>query len=179
MTIRDVLYTFWKKNELFSCGVKPLFTYPLFLTNARFISIGNKFRTKRGCRIEVITSSETNHPIIQIGNNVSINWYCHIGASNRIIIGDNVLIGSNVLITDHSHGAITSEAIRDIPSERAIYSKGSVVIENNVWIGEGVAIMPGVRIGENSIVGANAVVTKSIPKNCVAAGNPAKVLKIL
>lgn len=177
--VRDFLYTSWRKNELIYCGLKPLFTYPLFLTNAKYISVGDNFRVKRGGRLEVINPLGSYLPIIRIGNNVSINWYCHIGASNEIVIGNNVLIGSNVLITDHSHGEITSDAIQDAPSNRAIYSKGKVIIEDNVWIGEGVAIMPGVRIGANSIVGANAVVTRSIPPNSVVAGNPAKVLKML
>ena len=48
-----------------------------------------------------------------------------------------------------------------------------------MWICDGVCVMPGVTIGENSIIGANAVVTKDIPENCVAAGNPAKVVRYL
>ncbi|MNY78908.1 Galactoside O-acetyltransferase [compost metagenome] len=63
------------------------------------------------------------------------------------------------------------------PAKRRLYSKGPVIIEDNVWLGEGVVVLPGVTIGENSIVGANAVVTKSIPKNCVAGGNPARIIR--
>jgi acetyltransferase-like isoleucine patch superfamily enzyme len=51
------------------------------------------------------------------------------------------------------------------------------VIEDNVWIGESVVILPGVTIGKNSIIGANAVVTKSIPENSIAGGNPARIIK--
>jgi acetyltransferase-like isoleucine patch superfamily enzyme len=65
------------------------------------------------------------------------------------------------------------------PMSRPLVSKGAVIIKDNVWIGEGVAIMPGVTIGENSIIATNAVVTKDIPPNCVAAGVPAKVIKII
>jgi acetyltransferase-like isoleucine patch superfamily enzyme len=66
-----------------------------------------------------------------------------------------------------------------MPSERDLYSKGSVTIEDNVWIGDKVTILPNVRIGEGSVIGANSVVTKDIPPFCVAAGNPAKIIRKL
>lgn len=52
-----------------------------------------------------------------------------------------------------------------------------VIIEENVWIGEGVKVLKGVTIGKNSVIGAGSVVTKSIPDNVIAAGNPCKVIK--
>ena len=63
-----------------------------------------------------------------------------------------------------------------IVKDRPLSSK-PVVIENNVWIGELCSVLPGVIIGENSIIGANSVVTKSIPANFIAVGNPVKVIK--
>lgn len=112
---------------------------------------------------------------IVIGNNVNINWYAHIGAINKIVIGDNVLIGSSVLITDHSHGQSGMSNLP--PAARPLYSKGPVIIGENVWIGEGAVILGGVEIGSNTIIGANSVVTHDIPANCVAAGVPAKIIK--
>jgi lipopolysaccharide O-acetyltransferase len=103
----------------------------------------------------------------------------HIGALNRISIGNNVLIASRVFITDHNHGSYngahqsspyTPPAIRDIISNE-------VKIEDNVWIGEGVCILPGVVIGKGSVIASNSFVTKSIPANSIAAGVPAKVIK--
>ena len=108
-----------------------------------------------------------------------MNFRCHIGAINQIIIGDNVLIGSNVLITDHSHGINDDEDIDIAPSKRKLYSKGPVIIEDNVWIGENVSILPNVRIGKNSIIGANSVVLKDVPAYSIVAGNPAKVIKCI
>ncbi len=116
-------------------------------------------------------------PVIRIGNNVSLQKDCHIGAINKIVIGNNVLLASKVYISDHSHGEITLETLKLPPAKRPLFSKGPVIIEDNVWLGEGVVVLPGVTIGENSIVGANAVVTKSIPKNSVAAGNPARIIR--
>jgi acetyltransferase-like isoleucine patch superfamily enzyme len=55
----------------------------------------------------------------------------------------------------------------------------SVIIDKNVWIGDKVTILSNVHIGKNAVIGANAVVTKDIPANCVAVGNPAKVIKLI
>jgi acetyltransferase-like isoleucine patch superfamily enzyme len=77
------------------------------------------------------------------------------------------------------HGEINAEALKTPPSLRKVISKGPVIIEDNVWIGESVAIMPNVTIGRNAIIGANSVVTASIPPNAVAAGIPARVIRIM
>lgn len=116
-------------------------------------------------------------PTIVFGKNVMLNSRCHIGVINKIVIGDNVLVGCNVLITDHSHGLNNIEDIDIPPADRLLYSKGPVIIEDNVWICENSVILSGVTIGRNSIIGANSVVTKSIPPYCIAAGNPAKVIR--
>lgn len=173
------LYLKFKVKEWDKGG---LIVFPIHVSGGEFIKIGKSFRCKRRTRIEAIKASKYNSNnkfIIEIGNNVFINWDCHIGAINKIIIKENVLIGSKVLITDHSHGSLTLEEINDIPINRDLYSKGPVLIEKNVWIGEGAAILPNVTIGENSIIGANSVVTHDIPANCVAAGNPARVIRYL
>lgn len=155
--------------------------YPIYLKGSKYIKIGNNFDCDQRMRLDAIDNflGEKFYPEIIIGNNVSIQKDCHIGAINKIILGDNVLLASKVFISDHSHGEITKEALLLPPSQRRLYSKGPVVIENNVWLGENVVVLPGVTIGENSIVGANAVVTKSIPKNSVVGGNPARVIREL
>ena len=145
------------------------------LTNSAFF--GKKdHRPWRSNSLEAVLTASSHRKNL---NNVSIQNDCHIGAINKIIIGDNVLIASRVYISDHSHGEITSEALLLPPIERKLVTKGSVIIGDNVWLGEGVVILPGVTIGKNSIIGSNAVVTKSLPENCVAAGNPAIVIKQL
>lgn len=150
---------------------------PVYAKGYKYITIGRNFSAGPGFRIECWDRymNFSYNPSIVIGNNVSFNYNCHIGAINRISIGDNVLVGSNVLITDHGHGS--SEDIDIPPSKRPLYSKGPIVIEENVWIGECVAILPGVTVGRNSIIGANAVVTKDIPPYSIVGGNPAKVIK--
>jgi acetyltransferase-like isoleucine patch superfamily enzyme len=112
-----------------------------------------------------------------IGNNVNINYDCHIACINKIIIEDNVLLGSRVFITDHFHGQINREELVIPPSLRVVSSKGSVTIGMNTWVGEGVSIMPNVKIGKNCIIGSNSVVTKSFPDNSIIGGIPARIIK--
>ena len=175
---------------IYSCYIKTLlkqldsyfsFEYPVILKGGKYIEIGKGFSSRARLRIEAWDQFRdcSYKPCIKIGDNVIINFDCHIGAINLIQIGNNVLIGSHVLITDHNHGEI-SKQIRSLPpSERPLHSKGAVIIEDNVWIGEGVAILANVRIGKNSIIGANAVVNADIPENSVVGGIPARVIKNL
>lgn len=177
----NYLYSFYKSNEFNKVDNNIKLQYPLYLRGGKYISIGDNFYSDTRLRLEAWDNHLgcQFHPSIIIGNNVSINSDCHIGAINEIIIEDGVLIASKVFITDHYHGEITAQAILTVPSNRKLYSKGPVKIKKNVWIGEGVVILPNVIIGENSIIGANSVVTKNIPKNSVVGGNPAKILKTL
>lgn len=117
------------------------------------------------------------HPIISIGENVHIETDCHISAIEAVYIGDNVLIGSFVYISDHRHGVYSNNDIETAPIKRNLSSKGCIKIEDNVWIGEKVIILPGVTVGKYSIIGAGSIVTKDIPPYCIAAGNPAKIIK--
>ena len=80
------------------------------------------------------------------------------------------MIASDVFISDYNHSHNIAGKYTDISSK-------PVIIGKNCWIGEKVIILPGVTIGCNSIVGAGSVVTKDIAPNCIAVGNPAKVIK--
>ena len=153
----------------------------MYLHGGKYITIGDNFNCGLRLRLEAYDMhlGHSFSPQIFIGENVSINHDCHIGAINEIVIEDGVLIASQVLITDHYHGEITGSAIQLPPSERKLFSKGGVRICKNAWIGEGVVILPNVTIGANSIIGANSVITRSIPENSVVGGNPAKIIRTL
>ena len=117
-----------------------------------------------------------------IGDNVIIGMNCTFVDCNTITIGNNVLIASNVQIYTASHSPKVEERIvKDWhPGMEEPYFRTyalPVVIEDNVWIGGGVIILPGVTIGRNAVIGAGSVVTKSIPPNTVAVGNPCRVLR--
>lgn len=141
------------------------------------MKIGVGFTTGQFCRLEAGNKKDGN-PTLFIGNNVQLNDKCHIGATFNIEIGDNVLIASNVLIIDHDHGEASFSDISIPPIDRLTVAE-SISIEKNVWLCENVIVLKGVTIGESSIVAAGSIVTSSIPKYCVAAGIPAKVIKFL
>lgn len=111
---------------------------------------------------------------IVIGNNVALNNAISICALSTIEIADNVLIGVNCSIIDSDfHNLAVNKRHDNEVSAMPIY------IEKNVFIGSNVTILKGVTIGENSVIGNGSIVTKNIPKNVVAAGNPARVIRNL
>ncbi len=158
---------------------KPILYYPLLLNGQGSISFGKSVQNG------VINSpgfysgynyieARYKESKIIIGNNVSINNGFSAIAYNHITIDNNVLFGINCRIED-SDGHVHHPHRRndtDVPS-------APVHIQENVFLGSGVTILKGVTIGRNSIIGSNSVVTKSIPDNVIAAGNPAKVIRNL
>jgi lipopolysaccharide O-acetyltransferase len=159
-----------------------LIRLPFDIRNKKNIKIGKNFTAGFGCRIEAFPLDDISKICINIGENVQINDYVHIGAVGSIIIGNNVLMASKIYISDHNHGSYDEDQNQNdhpmsIPMERKAICK-PVIIEDNVWIGESVCILPGVTIGKGSIIGALSVVPKSIPPFSIAVGSPAKVIKI-
>ena len=118
---------------------------------------------------------------IFLGNDVIVNMNCTFVDNKTIRIGDRVLIASNVQIYTSSHPVLPQE--RFVPDWRErqttffrTYAR-PIEIESNVWIGGGCILLPGVTIGKNSVIGAGSVVTRPIPPNCVAVGNPCRVIR--
>ncbi|MEG0545602.1 MAG: sugar O-acetyltransferase [Oscillospiraceae bacterium] len=105
------------------------------------------------------------------GNNVYANFNLTLVDDTHIYVGDNVMFAPNVIVATAAH-PIEPELRRKIAQFNI-----PVHIGNNVWIGAGAIILPGVNIGDNSVIGAGSVVTKDIPENVVAVGNPCKVLR--
>ena len=110
---------------------------------------------------------------IYTGDNLFMNFNCIILDCADVVIGDNVFLAPNVQIYTAHHPIIASERIKG--PELA----SPITIEDNVWIGGGAIICPGVMVGANTTIGAGSVVTKSIPPNVLAAGNPCRVLREL
>ncbi|WP_346879285.1 MULTISPECIES: sugar O-acetyltransferase [unclassified Clostridium] len=118
---------------------------------------------------------------IYFGNNCEVNMNCTFLDDNKIIIGDNALIAPNVQIYTAFHPVNARERFGE-PKEDGAFQfcktqTAPVTIGNNVWIGGGAIIMPGVKIGDNVVIGAGSVVTKDIPSNKVAYGNPCRVAR--
>lgn len=108
-----------------------------------------------------------NH--ISVGEGTYINVNCNFIDDGPIVIGKNCLFGPAVTIATVGHPIH--------PKYRGYMYIDPVTIEDNVWIGAGVTICPGVTIGKNTVIGAGSVVTRDIPANCIAVGNPCKVLR--
>jgi maltose O-acetyltransferase len=110
---------------------------------------------------------------IHIGKRTYINFGAVLLDVAAIIIGDDVQVGPNIQLLTPTHPL-------DQGLRRAKYEAAKPIkIGNNVWLGGGVIVLPGVSIGENTIVGAGAVVTKNLPENVVAVGNPARIIRSL
>ena len=120
----------------------------------------------------------TSWPSKQADAEIIIGDYClispgvRISSAKSIRIGDNCMFAANVIISDSDWHGIYNRI-------RPFRCTKPVTIENNVWLGERVIVNKGVTIGENSVIGAGSIVTKSIPANSVAAGNPARVIKTI
>ncbi len=133
------------------------------------VSVGLPFICDYGCNI-------------YLGNNVSVNMNCTFVDCNKITVGNNVLIASNVQIYTATHPVELSERLTpDWDPESGEYFCRTyalpVTIGNGCWIGGGVIILPGIKIGNGCVIGAGSVVTKDIPENSVAVGNPCRVIR--
>lgn len=108
---------------------------------------------------------------IQIGKNFFANVNCVMLDVGKITIGDNVLFGPNVSLYTAGHPLHPD-------SRNSGYEYGiPITIGNNVWIGGSCTILPGVTIGNNVVIGAGSIVTKDIPDNVCAAGNPCRIIR--
>lgn len=106
-----------------------------------------------------------------LGNNVYANFNLTLVDDTDIYIGDSVMLGPNVVLATAGHPV-------EPELRRLVYQFNQPIhIGNNVWLGAGVIVLPGVTIGDNSVVGAGSVVTKDIPANVVAVGNPCRILR--
>jgi maltose O-acetyltransferase len=108
---------------------------------------------------------------IEVGKNFFANYNCTILDVGKVIIGDNVMFAPNVSIYTAGHPVHPD-------SRNSGYEYGiEITIGDNVWVCGSVVINPGVRIGNNVVIGSGSVVTKDIPDNMIAAGNPCKVIR--
>lgn len=117
-------------------------------------------------------SSKQGAGEINIGDYCLIAPGVEITAAASIKIGDNCMVAQECIISDSDWHGLYNRT-------RPFRCTRSVTLEDNVWLGARAIVGKGVRIGENSVIGAGSVVTKSIPANVVAAGNPARIIKHL
>lgn len=110
---------------------------------------------------------------IEIGENFFANYNLIILDVAKVTIGDNVQVATSVSILTAGHPV-------HYQSRNSGYEYGiEIKIGNNVWIGSNAVVNPGVEIGDNSVIGSGSIVTKNIPANVIAAGNPCKVIRTI
>lgn len=195
--IRKIYYTFWNRfifriNKI-KFGANMLVHNQIYLLKhpTAHITIGDNF---------VFTSGEAFNPLcrnirgciyanknstIRIGDNVGISSAC-LWAKERIEIGNNVKIGGDCILMDTDAHSLDFR----IRSSKQMHENGQsldtflanskpIFIEDDVLIGTRCIILKGVTIGARSIIGSGSIVTKNIPNDCIAAGNPCKVIRYI
>jgi acetyltransferase-like isoleucine patch superfamily enzyme len=111
---------------------------------------------------------------VEIGAKTVIGQDCTISAYRRVRIGEQCVIADRAMFIDFDHNVADTE----VPIRRQGIYMRDVEVGNNVWIGYNASILRGVKVGDNAIIGANSVVTRNIPANAVAAGSPARGVRM-
>lgn len=181
---------FWLKGIEFG---KNMMAYnKVYLTGYKQsrITIGDDFHLTSGdcinpiCRnLRACIHRGSPKATISIGDHVGMSSPC-IWINERLTIGNHVNIGGNCMILDTDvhqldYLARRGEKVADKNEITTTIQSAPVTIEDDVWIGANCQILKGVTIGARSVIGAGSVVTKSIPPDCIAAGNPCKVIRVL
>ncbi len=123
------------------------------------------------CYIEPPLHANWGGHHVHFGKGVYANFSLTLVDDTHIYVGDYTMLGPNVTIATAGHPILPE--LR----EQAYQYNMPVHIGRNCWLGAGVIVLPGITIGDNSVIGAGSVVTKDIPANVVAVGNPCKVLR--
>lgn len=124
-----------------------------------------------GCYIEPPLHANFGGRHVHFGKNVYANFNLTLVDDTHIYVGDHTMIGPNVTIASAGHPILPE--LR----EKGYQFNIPVHIGKNCWIGAGVVIVPGINIGDNTVIGAGSIVTKDIPANSVAVGNPCRVIR--
>ena len=170
------LYSLWVKRKF--KRLDSLLDPRVEIRNPQYISIGAGVHLRPYTWIYAIPGvsekSDKFHPSIEIGDGSSIGRFCHITATNHVLLEPEILVAEGVFISDNFHGYqdIETPIIR-----QPMVSLGPVIIGRGTWIGNGAIITGKLRVGKNCVIGANAFVNKDVPDYCVVAGIPAVILK--
>lgn len=123
------------------------------------------------CYIELPLRANWGGRNVHFGSNVYANSNLTLVDDGEIFVGDRVMFGPNVTVATANHPIDPELRAKGLQYNRDVY------IGENAWIGAGVVIVPGVHIGANTVIGAGSIVTRDIPDNVLAVGNPCRVLR--
>lgn len=170
------LYTWMKSADLKSCGAGCRFDYPVRLENPGSISIGPGTVLYPRVWLNPVTEWRGNvyNGTIELGKRVMLGYGVQISSAQSIIIEDDVAMGAGAVVVDHIHDH-RYPGIPIIDSPLSVPEP--VRIGKHSFLGVYCLIGPGVQIGEHAVIAANAVVLKDVPAYCIAAGNPARIVR--
>ena len=126
-----------------------------------------------GCYIEPPLHANWGGKHVHFGKNVYANFNLTMVDDTHIYVGDYTMLGPNVVLATAGHPILPE--LRPLAYQYNL----PIHIGKNCWLGAGVIVLPGVTIGDNSVIGAGSIVTKDIPANVVAVGNPCRVLRVI
>lgn len=197
--IRRNIYVYWNRihfslnGAIYGARLRVFDRFYLTMRKGSTLVIGENFTFSSGDGINPISRNirgklfldENAH--ILIGNNTGISSAC-ILAKESVTIGNNVQIGADCIIMDTDAHSLNWRIRANLEVDQASGTPISdckaalskpIIIKDNALIGTRCIILKGVTIGENSIIGAGSIVSKSVPDNCIAAGNPCKIIRYL
>src|SRR5271169_5149050 len=156
-------------------GERTVVMCPFRLAGEHRISVGDDVFIGPGSWLQTLQEGADRSVAIVLGDGTSIAGACVISAVKQVILEEKVLLARNVYISDHTH--------RHIDTQLPILCQGldkilPVRVKKGAWLGQNVVVCPGVTIGKGAVIGANSVVTRDVPDFAVAAGAPARVVKI-
>jgi acetyltransferase-like isoleucine patch superfamily enzyme len=155
----------------FSSGVSPFIDDRVLIIDngpGGAVALGNHVRICRDGLLETGPGAS-----IVVGDRTFIQPRCHFSAHKASIrIGKRVQIASSCAFYSYDHGLLPGQPIWEQP----VTSRGDIEIGDDAWLGHGVVVLSGVKIGAGAAIGAGAVVTRDVPENAVAVGNPARVI---
>jgi len=123
------------------------------------------------CYIELPFHASWGGSHVHFGSGIYANFNLTLVDDGHIYVGDRVLFGPNVIVATSNHPLNSKLRRQEMQYNRDVH------IGENAWIGSGAIILPGVNIGKNSVIGAGSVVTRDIPENVLAVGNPCRVVR--
>lgn len=195
--INKQFYLRWNKflfkiyNIEYKTGIQVYGHIYLRIRSNTSIKIGNNFTFTSGGGINPLSRNKKGFifveekGILNIGNNVGISSSC-LWIKEKLTIGNNVFIGADCIIMDTDAHNLDYQIRRNIEvndkglTQDVLTAKSSPIsIGNDVLIGTRCILLKGAKIGNRSIIGSGSVITRSIPDDCVAAGNPCKVIRYI
>lgn len=193
--IKKRFYTIWNKflfniyNIDYKTGLNVYGHLYMRIRPNTSIKIGKNFNFTSGIGINPLSRNKkgfifvAENGILNIGNNVGISSSC-LWIKEKVIIGNNVFIGADCIIMDTDAHNLDYQVRRDqqvnekgLTKDVLTATSSPITIGDDVLIGTRCIILKGVKIGNRTIIGSGSVVTKSIPDDCIAAGNPCKIIR--